>query len=356
MNEQKYWSRAARAAVPYVPGEQPKDRSFIKLNTNENPYGPSPKLKEIDPFSLRFELYPEPTALMLRQAIAKANDLSLDEVFVGNGSDEVLAFAFSAFADEDDPVSFPDITYSFYPVWSEYFGAPKQIFPLGKDLSIDLSMVPDGFGPVVIANPNAPTGVALAREVLEDYLKAHPERLMIVDEAYVDFGAESIVPLIHSYPNLLVVQTFSKSRALAGLRLGFAMGQKSLIDAIIRIKDSINSYTVNTWSQVAGTISYQDKEYTGEIVQKIIRTRECTKEKLRDLGFEVGDSKANFLWVKHPEFSGTKLYEYLRGEGILVRHFSSPAITDYLRISVGTDEEMDQLVTTLSKLFGGDKS
>lgn len=351
MNEQKYWSRAAKAAVPYVPGEQPKDRKFIKLNTNENPYGPSPRLLEIDFASLSTQLYPEPTVLNLRTAIAEQNDLSPEEVFVGNGSDEVLAFAFSAFGDEDHPISFPDITYSFYPVWSDFFQAEKQIFPLGRDLSIDLSIIPDGTGPVVIANPNAPTGIALGREELETYLKNHPERLMIVDEAYVDFGAESMVPCIHSYPNLLVVQTFSKSRALAGLRLGFAMGQKTLIDAIIRIKDSFNSYTVNTWSQIAGKISYQDRAYFEETTDRIIKTREKTKEQIRSLGFDVTDSKANFLWVKHPEISGMKIYEYLRSKGILVRHFSSPVITDYLRISVGTDNEMEQLVTTLSQLL-----
>ena len=346
----RYWSRAAKAAVPYTPGEQPRNRKFIKLNTNENPYGPSPKLKCLSAAELPMQLYPDPSGLSLRKAIGELNGLSPEEVFLGNGSDEVLAFAFGAFGDEERPFAFPDITYSFYPVWSDFYRVHPQVFPLGKDLSIDLSLVPAGEGPLVIANPNAPIGIALPARVLRDFLNNHPERLLILDEAYVDFGAESMVPYIRDYPNLLVIQTFSKSQALAGIRLGFAMGQASLIEAMNRIKDSFNSYTVSRYTQAAGEISYRDTDYFKETVGKIVSTRERVKKALHDLGFELTDSMTNFLWVKHPILSGDTLYQALRDRGILVRHFSDPRLRDYLRITVGTDEEMDTLLQALKQI------
>ena len=355
MNEyEKFWSRHARSAVPYVPGEQPRDRKFIKLNTNENPYGPSPDIGKTETLASSLQLYPDPTILALRKAIAEANGLSVDEIFCGNGSDEILAFAFAAFADSDTPIAFPDITYSFYPVWSDFFEIRKEIFPLGEDLTIDLSKVPEGKGPVVIANPNAPTGIALPAAYLRTFLEEHPDRLLIVDEAYVDFGAESMVPYIHQYPNLLVVQTYSKSRALAGIRLGMVMGQKQLIDAFIRIKDSLNSYTVSILTQKIGLLSYLDTEYFEQSRRKIMATRERIRGEMISLGFKVTDSKANFLWATHPSYSGDFLYTKLREEGILVRHFSSPQISEYLRITVGTDEEMDELIRALKKIAEGE--
>ena len=333
-SQMKFWSSSARNAVPYTPGEQPKDRNFIKLNTNENPYGPSPRVLQLSTQDLHMNLYPEPTAYGLRKVIAEMNSFSPEKIFVGNGSDEVLAFAFGAFGDEDHPFSFPDITYSFYPVWSEFYHVSKRIFPLGEDLSIDLTLAPEDGGPLVIANPNA------------------PNRLMIVDEAYVDFGAESMVPYIRKFPNLLVVQTFSKSRALAGARLGFAFGQAQLIEAMNRIKDSFNSYTVSAFSQAAGIASYQDSDYLAETSSRIIATRERAKAALKELGFAMTDSMANFLWVTHPQEAGQFLYEALRERGILVRHFSNPALTEYLRITVGTDDEMDELICQLKNIRG----
>jgi len=351
-SQMKFWSSSARNAVPYTPGEQPKDRKFIKLNTNENPYGPSPRVLQLSPQDLHMNLYPEPTAYGLRKVIAEMNSFSPEEIFVGNGSDEVLAFAFGAFGDEDHPFSFPDITYSFYPVWSDFYHVSKRIFPLGEDFSIDLTLAPEDGGPLVIANPNAPTGIALPSEVLVNYLETHSDRLMIVDEAYVDFGAESMVHYIRKFPNLLVVQTFSKSRALAGARLGFAFGQAQLIEAMNRIKDSFNSYTVSAFSQAAGIASYQDSDYLAETSSRIIATRERSKAALKELGFAMTDSMANFLWVTHPEESGQFLYEALRERGILVRHFSNPALTEYLRITVGTDDEMDELICQLKNIRG----
>lgn len=346
-----YWSEMAERALPYTPGEQPKDQVYIKLNTNECPYPPTPKLTEALFQAEQLRLYPDPTTETLRQKIADRYHLDPEEVFIGNGSDEVLAFSYMAFASHTQPVSFPDITYSFYPVYAQLFQVPQQIHPLREAFRLELDDYEDGNGPIVIANPNAPTGLALPPERLVRFLQAHPDRLMLVDEAYVDFGAQSMVPYIHDYPNLLVIQTFSKSRALAGARLGFAMGQRSLIEALNRIKNSFNSYTISRFSLMAGALAIEDEAYFEWTCQQIIKTRDALIPRLREKGFEVTDSKTNFLWLRRPGVSGEDLYQRLRKRGVLVRHFSAEKIQDYIRVTIGTPQQMNQFETALYEVI-----
>lgn len=350
----EFWSKRIRDAVPYVPGEQPKDRKFIKLNTNENPYPPSPKVIEAiraaADDSLR--LYPDPECTALREAVAKREGLKPEQVFCSNGSDEVLAFAFQAFFDPEKEIVFPRVTYSFYPVYTNYFGLNCREVPMNPDFSDPIDLLCGSNGGVVLCNPNAPTGIAVGLDVVEKVLKANPDVVVVVDEAYVDFGADSAVSLIDRYPNLLVIQTASKSRALAGLRVGWAMGNENLINGLRCVRDSINSYTVDRVAMAGAVAAVEDEEYFQTMRNKVMDTREWSAKALKELGFTVLDSKANFLFVSHPEKPAKQLLDSLRGQGILVRWWSDPLIDNWLRVTVGTDEEMAALMDVLKRSLG----
>ena len=348
----QYWSRRIREAVPYTPGEQPKDRTFIKLNTNECPYPPTPRAVE----AIRgaagggLRLYPDPECLDLRTSIARREGLDVSQVFCGNGSDEILAFAFQAFFDPDREVVFPSITYSFYPVYANFFGLKYREVPMNPNFSVQVDLLCGENGGVVLANPNAPTGIAVGLDVVERVLAANPNVAVIVDEAYIDFGADSAVGLIGRYPNLLVVQTSSKSRALAGLRVGWAMGSPGLIDGLRCVRDSVNSYTVDRLAQAGAAAAVRDEDYFQAIRRRVIKTREKTEKTLKEIGFTVLPSQANFLFCSYPARSGKALLDGLRERGVLVRWWNRPDIRDWLRISVGTDEEMDALVQALCEM------
>lgn len=349
----KHWSQRIRDMVPYVPGEQPRDRQFIKLNTNENPYPPSPKaleaLRAAAGDSLR--LYPDPECTELRAAIAAAHGLSPEQVFPGNGSDEVLAFCFQAFFDPDRPVRFADITYTFYAVYASYFGLTPELVPLAEDFTLPVAdFLAPGCGGVVLANPNAPTGLAVELADIRRILEAHRDQVVLVDEAYIDFGGASADVLVPEYDNLVVVRTLSKGHALAGLRVGYALAQPDLIAALKCVRDSINSYTVDRAAQAAAAASLRDAAYFQERTAQVVRTRQRTALALRDMGFAVTDSQANFLFVRHSQVPAKTLLDGLRERGILVRWFDRPRIRDYLRITVGTDGEMDALTAALKEL------
>lgn len=347
------WSRRIRDMIPYVPGEQPQDRRYIKLNTNENPYPPAPMALE----ALRaaanadLRLYPDPECVELRRAVAELYGLSPENVFCGNGSDEILSFSFQAFFDKEQPVAFPDITYSFYEVFVKYLDLTAKLIPLREDFSLPVEEFLDCPGGAVLANPNAPTGQWIELEDVERILRANQGRVVILDEAYVDFGCESGVKLIEKYPNLLVVQTLSKSRSLAGLRVGFALGQPNLIAGLRCVRDSINSYTVDRAAAAIAKGAVEDRAYFEETRQKIIHTREKTAKELRELGFWVGESRTNFLFIRHPSKPGKELFTALRERGILVRRWDIPRIQEYLRVSIGTDREMEVLRDTLAELL-----
>ncbi len=346
------WESNVRKVVPYVPGEQPKINNIIKLNTNENPYSPSPKVyeayKETDLDD--FRKYPDPTCSVLVDSIADFYGVKKENVFVGVGSDDVLSMAFLTFFNSDNPILFPDITYSFYDVWADLYRIPYRQIPLNDDFTIEPLDYFGENGGVVIANPNAPTGVKLALEAIEDIIRANPDVVVIVDEAYVDFGAESALPLIDKYDNLLVVRTYSKSRSLAGLRIGYAFGCEKLIKYLLDAKFSFNSYTMNMPSLTLGAAAMDDREYFEKTTAKVIETREKFKVSLRELGFEFADSATNFVFARHPHKSGKEIFDYLRAHGIIVRRFDKPRISEYLRISIGTDEEMDKLVSVLKEI------
>lgn len=346
----RFWSDTVRNILPYVPGEQPQDQKYIKLNTNENPYPPSPKVIEAirKEIGSDLRLYPDPEASLLKEALAGFYRVKPGEVFVGNGSDEILAFCFPAFFNPGDVITFPDITYSFYPVYAELFGIGYETTALNSDFTVDLGSFPEHADGILLANPNAPTGIAVGLNEIEVLLQRNSNKLVIVDEAYVDFGAESAVPLVKDYDNLLIVQTFSKSRALAGLRIGFAIGNRDLIEALDRVKNSFNSYTLDRVAIRAATEAVNDKEYFAEITGRIIKTREETAKRLVSLGFNVLPSRTNFLFVSHDRLSGMELYSMLKNDGILVRHFNRKGIENYLRITIGTEEEMEALVERLS--------
>ena len=349
----KYWSRRIRDMVPYVPGEQPKDRVFIKLNTNENPYPPSPKALEAlrEAADDRLRLYPDPECTQLRAAIAAAHGLSPEQVFAGNGSDEVLAFCFQAFFDPDRPVCFADITYTFYAVYAEYFGLTPRLIPLGEDFSLPVAPFCTGdSGGVVVANPNAPTGLEVHQADLVHILESNPQAVVLVDEAYIDFGGISADALVDRYDNLVVVRTLSKGHGLAGLRVGYALGHPDLMAALRCVRDSINSYTVDRAAQAAAAASIADRAYFEHQAARVQATRTRSAAQLRGLGFEVTDSKANFLFVHHPKVAAKTLLDGLRQRGILVRWFDRPRISGHLRITVGTDEEMDALCAALEEL------
>lgn len=343
------WERNIRKVVPYTPGEQPNQPDMIKLNTNENPYPPAPKvqqvLKEMDAGDLR--LYPDPSAGALVKAIADYYGLKEDQVFVGVGSDDVLAMSFLTFFNGEKPVLFPDITYSFYDVWAELFRIPYERPALDDSFHIKKEDYFKENGGIIFPNPNAPTGVELPLQDIEEILKANPGSVVIVDEAYIDFGAHSALPLISKYDNLLVVQTFSKSRSMAGMRIGFACGNPVLIKYLNDVKYSFNSYTMNRTSLAAGVAAIGDCDYFEDTCQKIMDTREWTQKELTVLGFTFQDSKANFIFASHKTCPAKQIFEALRAKHIYVRYFAKPRIDNYLRITIGTREEMEQLIRFL---------
>src|SRR5690625_4160394 len=348
----KFWSSMAKRAEPYIPGEQINKENIIKLNTNENPYPPSPKV--IDAISKevgdQLRLYPSPTMDRLRASIANYYDVNDQNVFIGNGSDEILAFSFMAFFEPGKPILFPDITYSFYPVYAKVFDIPYNTVPLRKDFTIETEAFFGSQGGVIFPNPNAPTSLYLGLQDIEKIIQQNKDQVVIVDEAYVDFATESAVSLTKKYDNLLVIQTMSKSRALAGLRVGFAIGNEQLIEALIRMKDSFNSYPVDRLALAGATAAIEDVAYFQKMTEKIIATRERTVDSLIALGFHVLPSATNFVFASHDTLSAKVLYGHLRQQDILVRYFGTPPIDNYVRISIGTDEDMDEFLNEV-KLF-----
>ncbi|CAP02134.1 histidinol-phosphate transaminase [Acinetobacter baumannii] len=352
--QMRFWSPEVRELEPYVPGEQPKIQNLLKLNTNENPYPPSPKVVEAVQAVLHeqadaLRLYPDPDATALKQAIAKQQNIDVSQVFVGNGSDEVLAHIFKAFFLQDEPILYPDITYSFYPVYSQFFGTKTKEIPLNENFEIDVRDYTQPNGGVIITNPNAPTSIALSLAEIEQVLQANPDCVVVIDEAYVDFGAESAVSLINRYENLVVCQTTSKSRSLAGLRVGFAIAQSHLIAALEAVKNSFNSYPIDRFAIAAAVASFEDQAYFEEQCQKVITSREKLVRDLTELGFNVLPSKANFIFATHSQHDAGQLAQKLREQGIIVRYFNKPRINQFLRITVGTDEQNARLVQTLKQ-------
>lgn len=347
-----FWSSAVKRTDPYIPGEQLNDPDIIKLNTNENPYPPSPNVIQAiqNEAGKMLNLYPSPTVDGLREEIADYYNLSKENVFVGNGSDEVLAFSFMAFFEPGKTIRYPEISYSFYPVYSKIFDIPYKEMPLQDDFSIRPEDYFNTEGGVIFPNPNAPTGIYLGLEAIKEILKNNKDRVVIVDEAYIDFAEESAVTLLGEYSNLLVVQTMSKSRSLAGLRLGFALGSPELIEGLVRVKDSFNSYTIDRLAMAGGIAAMKDKAYFEKTTGQIIATRETTRKKLEERGFTILPSQTNFLFVTHPEKSAEKLYEKLKEKKILVRYFNRDLIDNYLRITIGTDEEMESFIKSLDEL------
>lgn len=349
----RWISQEAERLAPYTPGEQPQDQQYVKLNTNESPFPPSPKvLKAINRAEiLKLNLYSDPTCAALTEAIARRYELKAKNVLAGNGSDEVLAFAFRAFCGAGQPVAFADVTYGFYKSQAALFDLDVKIIPLREDFTLHVDDYMDFPGTIVIANPNAPTGIAAPRNDIQRLLEANPDRVVIVDEAYVDFGAESCVPMIFRYDNLLVVQTMSKSRSLAGGRLGFALGQPELIADLNRVKYSFNPYNINRLSMEAGAAAMADKAYFDACCASICRTRAWTAGELENLGFTVLPSQSNFLFAKSDRIGGEELYRTLKKNGILVRWFDSDRIRDYVRITVGSMEQMEALIDALTALL-----
>jgi histidinol-phosphate aminotransferase len=349
----RYWSELARGLSPYVPGEQPLIPGLVKLNTNESPLGPSPQAIEAVRAAAAdtLRLYPDPQSTRLREALADYHKVAPDQVFVGNGSDEVLAHAFAALLKQPGPVLFPDVTYSFYPVWCRLLGVDHDVVPLDAAMRVRLDDYLRRGGAIIIANPNAPTGIALSRAEIERLVVARSDAPVVIDEAYVDFGAETCVPLIRDHPNLLVVQTMSKSRALAGLRVGYAIGDVALIQALTRVKDSFNSYPLGRPAEAGAIAALQDEPYFQETRSVIMRNRASLTAALTDLGFAVLPSSANFVFVRHPDHSGRELAAALRERAVLVRHFSASLIADFLRITIGSVTELRRLTDALSEIL-----
>ena len=356
----RFWSPRIAALQPYVPGEQPRIDKLVKLNTNENPYPPSPRAIDAihQAAASGLERYPDPESSALREAVARRHGLHADQVFVGNGSDEVLAHAFFAFFQQaPEALLFPDVTYSFYRVYAQLYGIACELLPVDAALRIDVQALAgraaQGCAGIVIANPNAPTGVALPLPEVETLLAACPDRVVLIDEAYVDFGADSALPLIDRYPNLLVVQTLSKSRSLAGLRVGFACGQPSLVEALTRVKNSFNSYPLDRLATAGAIAALEDEAWFERTCAAVIDTREGLALQLEDMGFEVLPSRANFLFVRHPRREAAELAAALRQRAVLVRHFGQPRIAQYLRISIGTRDQCGALVDALAQVLQG---
>ncbi|MFT4121689.1 histidinol-phosphate transaminase [Bradyrhizobium sp.] len=350
----RFWSDLTHGLKPYVPGEQPRIADLVKLNTNENPLGPSPRAMAAicNEANDALRLYPDPQATALRAALASYHEVRPEQVFVGNGSDEVLAHAFAALLKHDAPLLFPDITYSFYPVYCRLFGIAYETVPLDQAMQIRVADYRRPAGAVIIPNPNAPTGIALSRAEVATLLEDHADAPVVIDEAYVDFGAETAIPLVASHRNLLVVQTMSKSRALAGLRVGYAIGDADLIEALTRVKDSFNSYPLGRPAQAGAIASLEDEAYFQQGRTRVIEGRERLDRGLKRLGFDVLPSAANFVFARHPAHEGAVLASALRERAVIVRHFSTPRISDYLRITVGTDEQIDRLLLALSEILG----
>ena len=350
----RFWSSLTHDLKPYVPGEQPRIADLVKLNTNESPLGPSPRVLE----AIRGEaadtlrLYPDPQASALCAAIAAYHKVRPEQVFVGNGSDEVLAHAFAALLKHDAPLLFPDITYSFYPVYCRLFGIAYEAVPLDTAMQIRVADYRQAAGAIIVPNPNAPTGVALSRAEIATLLEQHKDVPVVIDEAYVDFGGETAIPLVASHPNLLVVQTMSKSRALAGLRVGYAIGDAGLIEALTRVKDSFNSYPLGRPAQAGAIAALGDEAWFQQSRARVIEGRERLIGGLAQLGFEVLPSSANFVFARHPAHDGATLAAALRQRAVIVRHFAAPRISDYLRITVGTNEQTDRLMSALSDILG----
>ena len=353
----RFWNQKTALLKPYVAGEQPKPgQKVIKLNTNENPYPPSPSLadyiRDFDPSVLR--LYPEMTSRSLREAIAVFYGVRPEQVFCGNGSDEVLAFSFAAFFETNEnakPLFFPDITYSFYPVYADLYGIPVEKIPLNDDFTIPVEKFCEPSGGVAISNPNAPTTVALSVPEIRKILESQPDRLVLIDQAYAAFGDVNCLELLEDHPNLLVIGTLSKSHSLAGLRVGYAIASEEIIEGLQRIRDSFNSYPVDTIALELATLAVCDRPWFEENTRKIIQTREETAVKLREIGFDVLDSSANFLFAKPCGIGACELYKKLRQAGILVRYFDKPRIHEYLRITIGTDEQMDALISAVKSII-----
>ena len=352
----RFWSPVVKTLTPYVPGEQPQMQRLVKLNTNESPYGPSPKalaaIESQNTADLR--LYPDPEGAALKQAIAKLHGLDPKQVFLGNGSDEVLAHVFAGLLKQNKPVHFPDITYSFYPVYCKLFGIEYQAIPLDENFEINPADFKTPNGGIIFPNPNAPTGRSIPRSEIEALLSRNKNSVVVIDEAYVDYGTESCVPLLRGTTcpeNLLVVHTLSKSRALAGLRVGFAVGHPDLIEGLERVKNSFNSYPLGRLAQAGAIAAIEDQAHLEETSAKVIQTRTKLVEQLNALGFETLPSTANFIFTRHPKHAGVKLYQALRDRGIIVRHFKSARIEEFLRITIGTDEQSGELVAALKEIL-----
>jgi histidinol-phosphate aminotransferase len=348
-----FWSELARSISPYVPGEQPQLPGLVKLNTNESPFGPSPKVIEairaVAGDTLR--LYPDPQSTRLREALASYHKVAPEQVFVGNGSDEVLAHAFAALLKQPYPVRFPDVTYGFYPVYCRLLGINHEAVPLDTEMRVRVDDYLGRAGPVIIANPNAPTGTALPRAEIARLAGGRAEAAVVIDEAYVDFGGESAIPLVPDYPNLLVVQTMSKSRALAGLRVGYAIGAPGLVKALTRVKDSFNSYPLGRLAQAGAIASLEDEAYFQEARWAVMRNRADLTAALIRLGLDVLPSSANFVFARHPGCSGQTLAAALRERAVLVRHFAAPRISDFLRITIGSESNLGRLTAVLSDIL-----
>ncbi|MCQ2011205.1 histidinol-phosphate transaminase [Sporolactobacillus sp. STSJ-5] len=348
-----YWNQFTQNLDPYVPGEQPKDRKYVKLNTNENPYPPSANvlaaIKEAANDQLR--LYPDPNCDALRSKIADHFQLDADQVFIGNGSDEVLAFSFMTFFSAENPVAFADITYSFYKVYANMCSLSPKIIPLNDDFTLPTDAFCEPNGGAVIPNPNAPTGRGLPIESIQHILEANKDQVVIIDEAYIDFGGTTVVPLINDYPNLLVVRTLSKYSSLAGIRVGFALGQKDLINGLNTVKNSFNSYTIDRLAMAGAIAAIDDDTYYRDMAQKIIATREHTIKRLQAIGFRIVPSQSNFIFASHKIVAAEVIFHAMREHGVLVRYFNQPRISNYLRITIGTEEEMDKLVEALEDIL-----
>lgn len=349
----RFWSPVVHNLDPYVPGEQPKMTNLVKLNTNENPYGPSPKVLEVinSRVDERLRLYPDPEAGALKQAIADYYDLNINQVFVGNGSDEVLAHIFHALFQHDLPILFPDITYSFYPVYCGLYQIDYKTVALTDEFAIDITDYQTANGGIIFPNPNAPTGRLLAVEQVEALLQTNTESVVVVDEAYIDFGGDSAVTLINQYPNLLVTQTLSKSRSLAGMRVGYAMGHPELIEGLVRVKDSFNSYPLDSLAIAAGVAAFEDEDYFQQTCQTVINSRELVCKEMQAMGFEIIPSAANFIFARHPDYEAALLAAGLREQSVIVRYFNKPRIDQFLRITIGTPEENSQLLNALNSII-----
>ena len=348
----RYWSAFVHNLQPYVPGEQPKMANLVKLNTNESPYGPSPKVLEAIQMGVsdRLRLYPDPTSHELKQTIADYYKVNTANVFVGNGSDEVLGHIFHALFQHEPPLLFPDITYSFYPVYCQLYKIDYQTVPLTADFQIDINDYLRDNGGIIFPNPNAPTGCVLSVDEIERLLQQNQDSVVVVDEAYIDFGGETAIPLTQKYPNLLVTQTLSKSRSLAGMRIGFAVGHADLIEALVRVKDSFNSYPLDSLAEAAAVAAFRDRSYFKETCDKVIQSRDKVTKGLQELGFEVLPSAANFVFTRHPEYDAADLAAGLRKEGVIVRHFNKRRIDQFLRITIGTPSENQHLLSVIDTL------